>query len=142
MIPSGPELGPTLGPIRRSVWARSECWPAFLAPEWVESWIEAYGLSCGTYGLVWSVNDEAVAYCFIARYRDKRGPLSVRRLSLNGSEKVGRGAEHHDLLATPGYKAPATFRLVQHVLGDTFDELSPDGVDGKDIHGNTRDGAE
>src|ERR1700681_4099619 len=77
----------------------------FLAPEWIETWLTAYGPSLQPEILFFTSGSETVGCCLLTQRRERRGALPVRRIYLNTAgedEHEETALEFNDLLCGAG----------------------------------------
>src|SRR5206468_598608 len=95
-----PEIAP--------VWAdlfESGRFSIFLSPSWVETWIAVFGASLRPTILLFTQGEHVQGACVLVETRSRVGPLTIRRVSLNGCGEAASEAtypEFNDLLCRNG----------------------------------------
>ncbi len=118
---------PTLAPIWSSLASQTARPSFFLTPEWTETWLEVFGDRLRPQILVFRDDGEPVGACLLVRRRERRGPVSVRRIYLNTAgedEQDSPCLEFNTLLARDGWEASTARALSAHLDRERWDEFA------------------
>lgn len=105
----------------------------FLTPDWIDSWLAAFGAALQPRFVVF--NDAAsattVGMCLLASRTERRGPFAVRRLYLNtgGEDPADETViEYNALLCREGWESEIAAALRKHLDRTAWDEFAANGM--------------
>lgn len=98
----------------------------FLSPQWIQTWLDIYGMDFSGKLLSWWQNDICIAGVILLFRPAKLGPFPIRLAILNTAAEIDENApfiEYNDVLCLPGYEEFILDSLVAYLARQSWDQL-------------------